>query len=71
MNNYEQHNKHTLTLWSPDEANSQEVLQVVEENIFHLEVLLHPDAARTVGRHHEPRLVKSDAGQPEVEADRL
>lgn len=59
----------TSTLWSPDEPDSQEVLQVVEKNIFDLEVLLHPDGARTAGRHDEPRSVQADAGQPVVGID--
>lgn len=57
--------KYSLTLWSPDEPHSQEVLQVVEKNVFDLEVLLHPDGARTAGHHDEARPVQTDTGQPE------
>ena len=58
-------NTHTLTLWGPNESYSQEVLQVVEQNVFDLEVLLHSDRARTTRCHDEPRSVQTDAGQPE------
>lgn len=55
----------TLTFRSPDEPNGQEVLQVVEQNIFDLEVFLYLDSARTAGRHDEPWPVQTDTGQPE------
>lgn len=56
--------RHTLTLWSPDEPYSQEVLQVVEQNVSDLEVFLHLDGAWTARRHDEPRPVQTDTGQP-------
>lgn len=62
-------NQNSLTLWSPDEPHSQEVLQVVEKNVFDLEVLLHPDGAWTAGCHDEARPVQTDTGQPEWRED--
>lgn len=51
-----------LTLWRPDEADGQEVLQVVEQGVFDPEVLLRPDSAGTGSCHHQPGTVQADAG---------
>lgn len=59
-----------LTLWGPDEPNSQKVLQVVEQNVFDLEVLLHCDGAWTAGCHDEPWSVQTDTRQPVGERNR-
>lgn len=55
---------HKRTLWSPYKSNSQKVLHVVEQNVFDLEVLLHPDRAGAAGRHDKPWPVQADTGQP-------
>lgn len=53
-----------LTVRGPDKTYSQEVLQVVEQNIFDLEVFLHSYGTGTAGRHDEPGSVQTDTWQP-------
>lgn len=67
MNNFRLHthtHKVRLTVWSPDKANSEEVLQVIEQNIFDLKVFFHPDGTWTACSHDKPRAIQTDAGEP-------
>lgn len=73
MNNWGLSFRHEerLTVRSPDEPNGEEVLQVIEQSIFDLEVFLYPDGARTAGGHDKPRAIQADAGEPgEMERDK-
>lgn len=58
------------TFRGPDEPDGQEVLQVVDQNVFDLEVLFDLDGAGAAGGHDEPWPVQTDAGQPGGEAGR-
>lgn len=51
-----------LTFGGPDEPDGQEILQVVDQNVFDLEVLLDSDGAGTAGGHDEPGPIQTDAG---------
>jgi len=52
-----------LTVRTPDQPDGQEVLQVVEQGVFHPEALQRPDGTGTGSGHHQQGAVQADAGQ--------